>query len=76
MFHEGQRTLNRLAAFPGAVRQGRDGRAVLDDDGASGESVRGATRRWRLHGGSDRPVLAHYAVEMRRLGSGRLFSWA
>ena len=68
-FREGQRTLNRLEAIPGATRQGRDAKAVLGDDGAPGETVRGATRRWRLHGRSSaRDVLAHYAVEMRNLG--------
>jgi hypothetical protein len=68
-FHEGQRTLNRLDAIPGATRQGADGKAVLDDDGAPGETVRGATRQWRLHGRiSARDVLAHYAREMRDLG--------
>ena len=68
-FREGQRTLNRLDAIPGATRQGRDGKAVLGDDGAPGETVRGATRQWRLQGGSSaRDVLAHYAIEMRSLG--------
>jgi len=68
-FREGQRTLNRLDAIPGAKRQGRDAKAVLGDDGAPGETVRGATRQWRLHGRSSAPeVLAHYAAEMRDLG--------
>jgi hypothetical protein len=68
-FREGQRTLDRLDAIPGAKRQGRDAKAVLGDDGAPGEIVRGATRQWRLHGRSSaRDVLAHYAVEMRDLG--------
>jgi hypothetical protein len=68
-FRKGQRTLDRLDAISGATRQGRDARAVLGDDGAPGETVRGATRQWRLHGRSSaREVLAHYAAEMRNLG--------
>jgi hypothetical protein len=68
-FREGQRTLNRLDAIPGATRKGRDGKAVLGDDGAPGETVRGATRQWRLQGRSSaRDVLAHYAIEMRNFG--------
>jgi hypothetical protein len=68
-FREDQRTLSRLDAIPGATRQGQDGKAVLGDDGAPGETVRGATRQWRLHGRSSaRDVLTHYAVELRHLG--------
>jgi hypothetical protein len=68
-FREGRRTLDRLDAMPGAKRQGRDSKAVLGDDGAPGETVRGATRQWRLHGRfSSRDVLAHYARQMRGLG--------
>lgn len=67
-FREGQRTLDRLDPIPGAKRQGRDAKAVLGDDGAPGETVRGATRQWRLPGRSSaRDVLAHYAGEMRDL---------
>jgi hypothetical protein len=68
-FREGRRTLDRLDAIPGAERQGPDTRSVLGDDGAPGETVRGATRAWRLHGRlSARDVLAHYAGQMRGLG--------
>jgi hypothetical protein len=68
-FREGRQTLDRLEAIPGAERQGRDAKAVLGDDGAPGETVRGATRQWRLHGRfSARDVLAHYAGQMRGLG--------
>lgn len=68
-FRGGQVILNRLGVIPGAERRGHDVESLVDDDGAPGKIVRGATRYWHLHNaGSTHRVLTHYATVLRRLG--------